>query len=111
MSSLSEDLQKTKSDIQQFRDITTRVLNYIPDVLNEESEFNGYQICSSNIAGTRKSVRPFRNDLFIRNASIFNNNYNKFDLILTRLRNEERKFNAEEYRLVDSVIYAIQQAA
>lgn len=110
MSSLSEDLQKTKSDIQQFRDITTRVLNYIPDVLNEESEFNGYQICSSNIAGTRKSVRPFRNDLFIRNASIFNDNYNKFDLILTRLRNEERKFNAEEYRLVDSVIYTIQQA-
>jgi len=29
MSSLSEDLQKTKSDIQQFRDITSRVLNYI----------------------------------------------------------------------------------
>ena len=110
MTSLSEDLQKTKSDIQQFRDITTRVLNYIPDVLNEESEFNGYQICSSNIAGTRKSVRPFRNDLFIRNASIFNDNYNKFDLILTRLKNEERKFNAEEYRLVDSVIYTIQQA-
>ena len=37
MSSLSEDLQKVKTDIQQFRDITVRVLNYIPDVLNEES--------------------------------------------------------------------------
>ncbi|MCL6098394.1 MAG: hypothetical protein M1391_07465 [Bacteroidetes bacterium] len=110
MSSLSEDLQKTKSDIQQFRDITTRVLNYIPDVLNEESEFNGYQICSSNIAGTRKSVRPFRNDLFIRNASIFNDNYNQFDLILTRLKNEEREFTQDEYRLVDSVVYTIQQA-
>jgi len=72
MSSLSEDLQKTKSDIQQFRDITSRVLNYIPDVLDEETEFIGYQICSSNIAGTRKSIRPFRNDLFIRSVNIFN---------------------------------------
>ncbi|MDP2302881.1 MAG: hypothetical protein Q8N03_10715 [Ignavibacteria bacterium] len=110
MSSLSEDLQKTKNEIQQFRDITARVLNYIPDVLNEETEFNGYQICSSNIAGTRKSIRPFRNDLFIRNSDSFNDNFKNFELILNRLRNEERVFNLEEYRLVDSVIYTIQQA-
>jgi len=110
MSSLSEDLQKTKSDIKEFRDITTRVLNYIPDVLNEESEFSGYKICSSNIAGTRKSVRPFRNDLFIRSTDKFIESYNNFELILNRLRNEERVFGVEEYRLMDSVIYTIQQS-
>ena len=110
MSSLSEDLQKTKNNIQQFKDITVRVLNYIPDVLNEESEFNGYQICSSNIAGTRKSVRPFRDDLFIHNIERFNDSFNNFERILNRLRNEEREFNPEEYRLVDSVAYTIQQA-
>jgi hypothetical protein len=110
MSSLSEDLQKTKSDIQQFRDITARVLNYIPDVLNEETEFNGYQICSSNIAWTRKSVRPFRNDLFIRNVDIFNDNFSSFEQILNRLRNEEREFDPNEYHSVDSVVYTIQQA-
>lgn len=110
MSSLSEDLQKTKNDIQQFRDITTRILNYIPDVLNEETEFSGYQICSSNIAGTRKSVRPFRNDLFIRSVAGFNDNFHDFERILNRLRNEERVFNLTEYHLVDSVVYTIQQA-
>lgn len=110
MSSLSEDLQKTKSDIQQFSDITSRVLNYIPDVLNEETEFNGYQICSSNIAGTRKSIRPFRNDLFIRNVNIFNDRYGGFERIINRLKNEEREFTQDEYQLVDSVVYTIQQA-
>jgi hypothetical protein len=110
MSSLSEDLQKTKSDIRQFRDITARVLNYIPDVLNEETEYHDYQICSSNIAGTRKSIRPFRNDLFIRNANLFNDKYDSFEEILNRLKNEERKFNEGEYHLVDSVVYTIQQA-
>lgn len=110
MSSLSEDLQKTKSDILQFRDITSRVLNYIPDVLNEETEFHGYQICSSNIAGTRKSIRPFRNDLFIRNVNIFNDSYGSFEGIINRLKNEEREFTQDEYHLVDSVVYTIQQA-
>ncbi|MDP3148589.1 MAG: hypothetical protein Q8N83_05610 [Ignavibacteria bacterium] len=110
MSSLSEDLQKVKTDIQQFRDITVRVLNYIPDVLNEETEFNGYQICSQNIAGTRRSIRPFRDDLFIRNVDRLNDSFNSFEIILDRLRNEEREFNPEEYRLVDSVVYTIQQA-
>ncbi|OIP55817.1 MAG: hypothetical protein AUK34_12420 [Ignavibacteria bacterium CG2_30_36_16] len=110
MSSLSEDLQKTKSDIQQFRDITSRVLNYIPDVLDEETEFIGYQICSSNIAGTRKSIRPFRNDLFIRSVNIFNDRYGSFEEIINRLKNEEREFTQDEYHLVDSVVYTIQQA-
>lgn len=110
MSSLADDLQKTKTDILQFSDITSRVLNYIPDVLNEEIEFNGYQICSSNIAGTRKSIRPFRNDLFIRNVSIFNDRYDSFEGIINRLKNEEREFTQDEYHLVDSVVYTIQQA-
>jgi hypothetical protein len=110
MSSLSEDLQKTKNDIQQFKDITNRVLNYIPDVLNEETVFNGYKICSSNIAGTKKSVRPFRADLFIPNVEGFNESFYNFERILNRLRNKEREFSIEDYRLVDSVVYTIQQS-
>lgn len=110
MLSLSEDLQKSKNDLKQFREITTRVLNYIPDVLNEETEFHGYQICSSNIAGTRKSIRPFRNDLFIRDTNLFNVKYENFEMIIKRLINEDREFNSDEFFLVDSVVYTIQQA-
>jgi hypothetical protein len=79
-------------------------------VLNEETEFHGYQICSSNIAGTRKSIRPFRNDLFIRNADLFNDRYDSFEKIITRLKNEERNFDNTNYVIVDSVVYTIQQA-
>jgi len=56
--------------------------------LDEETEFIGYQICSSNIAGTRKSIRPFRNDLFIRSVNIFNDRYGSFEEIINRLKNE-----------------------
>ncbi len=110
MSSLTEDLQKAKGDIHQFRDITVRVLNYLPDVINEETKFGGYQICSSNIAGIRKSVRPFRNDLFIRSGNRFIDSYITFEKILNRLKNEERNFKQGEYLLVDSVIYTMQQS-
>ena len=47
--------------------------------------------------GTRKSIRPFRNDLFIRNDNIFNDNYNRFEKIINRLKNEERKFNEANF--------------
>ncbi|NCS89706.1 MAG: hypothetical protein GW789_13335 [Ignavibacteria bacterium] len=78
--------------------------------MDEETEFIGYQICSSNIAGTRKSIRPFRNDLFIRSVNIFNDRYGSFEEIINRLKNEEREFTQDEYHLVDSVVYTIQQA-
>ncbi len=110
MSSLSEDLQKPKQDIQQFKDIALRVLNYIPDVLNEESEYSGYQICSSSIAGTKKSIRPFKNDLFIRDVNRFNDSFENFERLINRLKNGEREFSHDAFQLVDSVVYTTQQA-
>jgi len=109
MNSLSEDLQKPKNNIEGFKEITQRVLNYIPDVLNEESEFSGYIICSSNIAGTRKSIRPFRNDLFLRSTKTFDKHFKRFESIIKQLKTGKRDFKEDDYHLVDSVIYTIQQ--
>lgn len=110
MISLSEDLQKSKSNIAEFKEITQRVLNYIPDVLNEETKFGGYIICSSNIAGTKKSIRPFREDLFLRGSKIFEKDFKRFESIVKQLKNGGRVFNKDDYHLVDSVVYTIQQA-
>ncbi|HAB52493.1 MAG: hypothetical protein A2315_00335 [Ignavibacteria bacterium RIFOXYB2_FULL_35_12] len=110
MNSLSEDLQKPKNRIQEFREITQRVLKYIPDVLDEEAEFSGYIICSSNIAGTRKSIRPFRNNLFLRNPKTFDNDFKRFESILKQLKTGKRDFKEDDYDLVDGVIYTIQQS-
>ena len=110
MNSLSEDLQKPKNRIQEFKEITQRVLKYIPDVLDEEAEFSGYIICSSNIAGTRKSIRPFRNNLFLRNPKTFDNDFKRFESILKQLKTGKRDFKEDDYDLVDGVIYTIQQS-
>lgn len=110
MSSLSEDLQLPKNSLEEFRDITTRVLNYIPDVLDEQVQYNDYTICSSNIAGTRKSIRPFRNELFISNQNTFNDRYRKFEKLLGRLKNEERDYNISDHKMLDSVVYTMQQS-
>lgn len=110
MNTLSQELQSSKNTLIQFKETTQRVLNYLPDVLNEESEFSGYVICSSKIAQTKKSIRPFRKDLFIRESKTFEKKYASFDKILHRLRKGDRKFGVEDYQLVDSVVYTIQQA-
>ncbi len=109
MNTLTQELQSPKSSLIQFKDTTLRVLNYLPDVLNEESEFSGYVICSSKIAGTKKSIRPFRKNLFIRDSKTFEKKYVRFNKILKRLIEGDRKFGEEDYQLVDSVIYTIQQ--
>jgi hypothetical protein len=109
MSSLSEDLQKSKNSIQEFREITLRILNYIPDVLNVESEFGGYVICSSNIAGTTRSIRPFRKELFIRNVQAFEKDFKRFKKIIDELKLGKRNFTNDNFHLIDGVVYTIQQ--
>lgn len=109
MNTLTQELQSSKSNLIQFKETTLRVLNYLPDVLNEESEYSGYVICSSKIAQTKKSIRPFRKDLFIRESKTFEKKYASFDKILQRLIKGDRNFGVEDYQLVDSVLYTIQQ--
>lgn len=46
MPSLAEDLRVSKSDLNEFKKTAVRVLNYIPDVIDDETEYQGYLICS-----------------------------------------------------------------
>lgn len=110
MVSLAEDLQVLKSHLKEFKNIAERVLNYIPAVIDEETEYQGYLICSSTTAGTRKRIRPVKKDLFIRNATNFNNEFDKFDQILEDLRTGVRDFTNDKFTIVDRVIYTIQQS-
>ena len=110
MSALAEDLQKQKNSIQEFKEITQRILNYIPDVLNVESKFGGYVICSSNIAGTIKSIRPFKQDLFIREEKTFDKDFKKYESIIKNLKSGKRNFVRDDYHVIDSVVYTMQQA-
>ncbi|MCF8356885.1 MAG: hypothetical protein K9H48_20770 [Melioribacteraceae bacterium] len=108
--SLAEDVQITKTDLDEFRDITHRILEYLPNVINEESDYRNYKLCSSNIAGTRKQIRPFNNDLFLREADKFGEHYDVFSNILENLKSNNRDFEDEDYQVIDKTIYTIQQA-
>jgi len=108
--SLAEELQVPKKNLTEFRNITQKVILHLPNVINEEKDYRNYKLCSSNIAGTRKQIRPFNNDLFLRNADNFVAQYDDFLNILKNLRSTDRNFKYEDYQIVDKTIYTIQQS-
>ncbi|MEW6196193.1 MAG: hypothetical protein AB1521_13670 [Bacteroidota bacterium] len=107
--SLAEDLQLRKENLSEFKNITLRVLNYIDDVLNQESNYGKYIICNSKIAGTTKPVRPYNSDLFLRKVRSFEKEFLKFDAIINDLRNEKVSNDKNNYHVIDSILYTIQQ--
>ncbi len=108
--SLTQDLQTPKSTLEEFKDVTDRVLLYIPAVIDEEVEYFEYFICSSTIAGSTKHIRPVNKKLFIREISLFEAEFAKFLDIIQHVRNGERNFQYPEWRTVDRVVYTIQQS-
>ncbi len=107
---LPEDLQKSKSSIEEFENITVRVLEYLPNVLNEFKEKNGYKIHSSLIAGTTKYIRPINQRLFIYSPVNFKNKFDELRKLIKKLQVRNSKWNDSEKELIDSVLYTIQQS-
>ncbi len=107
---LIDDLKKPKRALSEFKDITIRVLNYSVDVISDSTIFNGYKLSSSYIAGTEKKIRPLNNDLFIFMANEFNKKYLEFIDVLKRIKIGERSFPQESYKVIDRILYTMQQA-
>ena len=110
MATLSEDLQLSKSTLEEFKKITERVLRYMPAVINEEFTYGDYLLCSSTTAGMRKTIRPYNFNLFLKDLNEFNKNYHTFLSLTEKLKKGERHFLNTDYNIVDKVIYTIQQA-
>ena len=92
MPSLAVDLQSQKNMLEDFRSIAGRVLTYMPEMIKEEIEYGDYLICSSTTAGTRKAIRLYHKNLFIKDVNQFNDLYNQFVRILEKIKNENRGF-------------------
>ncbi|WP_200901054.1 hypothetical protein, partial [Thermincola ferriacetica] len=110
MKSLSEDLQTPKTTLDEFSNVTKRVLEYVPNVITNKTKVRGYLLCSSVIAGTTKYVRPIKTDLFIDDSRIFEKEYENFLSILQKIKNGERSLGKDSYDNIDRVIYTIQQS-
>ena len=110
MKPLDKDLQERKYTLQEFRDISIRVLEYLPNVLSGYKEKKGYRIHSSIIAGTRKFVRPINQKLFIYSPTNFKVKYYEFEKLLKKLNSENKSWANSEKLLIDSVLYTMQQS-
>ena len=109
MKPLSEDLQTPKQNLDEFADITKRVLDYLPNIVSERVATRDYTILSSVVAGTTKFARPVNNILFINKIEEFEKNYKSFLEILRRIKNR-KKIKRKDYSTIDAVAYTIQQS-
>lgn len=107
---LEKDLRERKSSLQEFEKITIRVLEYLPNVLSDFNEKNGYKIHSSLIAGTTKFIRPINQRLFIYSPNDFKNKFQLFQNLFDKLKTKNVDWNDTDKETIDSVIYTIQQS-
>lgn len=110
MLSLDKDLQRPKTSIQEFKAITIRVLEYLPNVLSGVSQKNDYKIHSSIIAGTTKFIRPINQNLFIYSSEDFKSKFFGFERLIEKLSIKDSNWSSSEMKLIDSVFYTIQQS-
>lgn len=111
MASLIEEIQSPKASLQAFRDITVRILDYIPAVISQRVEFRNYILCSAEAAGTIKNIRPIRSSLFIFDGRRFAENFDLFMQIMTSLRERNNNIISDDARnVINSITYTIQQS-
>lgn len=107
---LALDLQNEKKTIEEFGDITLRILDYLPNVLSGFEEKSGYRIYSSDIAGTRKFIRPINQSLFIANKNDFSEAFIRLKAIFDKIKQKDSLFSDDEKSVIDGTLYTIQQA-
>jgi len=107
---LINDLQKRILSLDDFYDLTIRILNYIPEVISTTKEAKGYVIIESLTGSTKKYTRPYNLQLFIFKSQEFSTQFTKFKNILAQVAKGKRTFKESDYKIVDKVTYTIQQS-
>ncbi len=106
---LDRAIQEKKETLEDFRDITLRILNYLPDVLSDYFEKGDYRIYISRLAGTEKYVRPINQRLFISTPNDFVQSFQELEQDLRALRGAAFISPGGKYN-IDRCLYTIQQA-
>lgn len=107
---LDKEIQLVKLDLEDFKITTSRILIHLSNVITDKKEKNGYYICSSEIAGTKKFIRPLNVSLFIFDLNEFEYSFTAFRTILNRIKDQEIDFNITDKNIIDKTIYTIQQS-
>ncbi len=109
MISLDKDLQKVKYNLDEFGDITIRVLQYLPNVISSSEIKNSYTIHTSRISESTKYARPINHNLFIYNVHDFAHSFGELKVILGKVK-LGLKIEAIEKVCIDKTVYTIQQS-
>jgi len=106
---LDQDLKVKKHNLLEFKNITLRVLQYLPAVISSHEEKNDYKLHFSYNTGLKKYLRPLNSNLFIYDAAEFNK---CFDQILKFLQQSspEKNKHFENKDQINKVFYTIQQS-
>jgi hypothetical protein len=110
MTSLDKDLQSNKSSLEDFFNISKRVRAYLPNVLSGSVDKNGYTIYVSEVAGSKKYLRPINKSLYIQDDELFEQLYNTFLQTISKIKFQELHFDESEKKNINSVLYTIQQS-
>ncbi|MEZ0130152.1 hypothetical protein AB9T88_10495, partial [Flavobacterium sp. LBUM151] len=86
MIALEEDLRQRKDTLNEFKNITLRVLNYLPHVLTGEKIKRDYKLHVSNSAGLTKALRPINQILFIYDPLIFEDDFNRLMALFSKMK-------------------------
>lgn len=110
MQSLDKDLQTPKQNLNEFKEVTERVLNYLPNVISKSKTKDDYFISSSKLAGTTKYLRPLNSKLFISEPKEFAAEFENLIATFNTIKEGKKDFSDTEKRNIDSTLYTIQQA-
>lgn len=110
MQPLDKALQEKKNNFREFEEIARKVLNYIPNVLSNYNDKNGYRIYSSVIAGTTKYIRPINFEIFSLDPKEFDQNLIALNATLQKIKNRDFDISDKEKKNINNTIYTIQQS-
>jgi hypothetical protein len=110
MTSLDKDLQKNKNSLEDFFHISKRVRAYLPNVLSDSVDKNGYTIYVSEVAGSKRYLRPINKSLYIQDDMFFEQSYIAFLQTVSKIKSKELHFDENEKNNINSFLYTIQQS-
>lgn len=110
MISIEQDIQRTRTTLAEFIDLSSRILGYLPAVLSGMAEKSGYLLYFSSSANTKRQVRPINKALFIMETKVFDQKTKDFLRIIGEIRSKVAIDAESDLHIIDSVLYTIQQS-
>lgn len=106
---LDKDLQSNKKTIKEFYSVTLRVIEHMHNVISSSVDKNDYTIYVSEVAGTKKYLRPINNKIYIKDRIKFEESYSLFMSTIDKIKRKDFEFAVDEKSNINSFLYTIQQ--